>query len=435
MNELGTHNWIRQGWQTAVAWLACLLFMLFAIRPVAAQSNEFAPATATLLREGDLDARVPGWKTIGVKAGDTLVKNDFLSAVILTGSRDSKSMRVGQCIVLDGLFDGGREPVVIGPGPRGIWKRAELQRNGTAILARFRHEGDDWSAQLVYRIDGANPWLEILTTVTNRSKDRTLEIPIVDDLRTPEKSKVADNVIEAITVSRDNPAWVVTMAATTQKAFVSESDESRWFVAYNSGDPTPSVLKRIRPKLLPLIRSNEMFQPLTVERDWTKAVKDREHWFRIEPQSQREIVRCVLFSPTMHEAKSLTAFVRDQKKSTLVASDSATSKKSAATKPTGKTGRFASSSAKPPTPTGESPSLPRRIIGTLRGKSTESTKTAAEAEPSPFVPKKASNPDAPQWRPDTKSKVDKPTADTKSVEPPPSILNIQKLPPPIDDGM
>jgi hypothetical protein len=371
---------------------------------------------------------------MGVRPGDTLIKNDFLSVVILTGVRDSKSMRVGQCVVLDGSFDGNREPIAIGPGPRGLWKKAELVKSGSAILVRFRHQEDDWAAELLYRLDGASPWLEIQTTLRNRSEERTLEIPAVDDLRAPEKSTVADDAMEAVTISRDNPGWVVAIAPSEQKALVKEAEGDRWFIIFESGDPTPSVLKRMRPKLLPLLGSGELYQPVDVERDWTRFIKDRERWFRIEPNGERKIVRRVMFGPTMNDTKSLVAFARGRDAQSTKLAETAKST------PAKRSGRISTSSAKPPVGTERTGPTSNRIVGTLRGKQPKSAAKPSPESATPFVAKPVGDTKA-QWRQASPATAKKPAVESsshgdsaKTIATPASILNIPNLPPPVDDG-
>lgn len=392
-----------------------------------ATQPQLGEATGTLIRDGNLEEKVPGGRRIGIAPGDVLLRNDFLSAVILTGARDSKSMRVGQCVLLDGTFDGSREPLVIGPGPRGLWDRANIGRTGGAIVVRFRHEEQDWSAELIYRIDGDKPWLEMETRIQNRSKDRLLEVPLVDDLKTPAKSKVADDQMEGITIARHNPAGIVAISGSDRRAYVRESDDDRWFVVYDSEDPSLSVLRRMKPRLLPLSKSGDILQPVTVERDWTRFVRDRDRWFRLEPETERIVLRRVFFAPNLTDAKSLAAFARGI---------DGESGKIAATRPGGRPDRQptqATSSAKPPAPT--EAAKPRRIVGTLRPNASAPPATRPKSASS--EPQKA---EPPKWESVSKGnsgsrstrESEKPAAAPKAIGAPKSILEIPNLPPPID---
>lgn len=266
------------------------------------------------LQASDLVNEIPRAKELGILPGDVLLGNEACRLVILAAPRTNDGAAVGRCIVLSPSRPDQPALVALTPGPHGVWQQAEAGQTARAAVVRFRAQAEQWSAEIDFQVEESVPWIEITTRLRNLDKDRTIEIPLVDEVELFGKAKVTTEKQEAIYIASENVGLTVAVIPEHQRAVVKEGAGDRRYVGFESGDPLAPLLKRMRSRVLPFgSGAATPLHPVAAERDWPRALKDRELWFRIEPGKERVIQRRLL-TAAPKEIRSLVALAHHDSK-------------------------------------------------------------------------------------------------------------------------
>lgn len=241
------------------------------------------------LRGHNLTAEIPNWQEHGILPGDVLLRNDELSAVVLTTAGNiGKESRVGRCVMLP-RSAADSATVTYGPGPSNIWNKAEVARTASLVAVRFRHVESNWSAELLYKLRDHATEVETSTVLHNASDDATLVVPMVDDLRLVGAAQ--QDAYGVVQMTRTDKSVLASLSPVDVRVSLRGMESDRWAIGFISGDPSPSLVSRVRRTMPAMNKSGKEISPIAVNDDWHRTIRDSKNYYRIAPGSTRTITR------------------------------------------------------------------------------------------------------------------------------------------------
>ncbi|HVJ80247.1 MAG TPA: hypothetical protein VNC50_04180 [Planctomycetia bacterium] len=263
-------------------------------------SGVAAAADVVPLDAGNLSL-VPSFRNWGVAPGDLLMKNAQVQAVVYGVNQRGESSRSGRLVLFP---SGGAEPFGFVPGPVGDWSRGDIGASETGATVKFTRQGNDWSAELEYSLAENAGWVDVTTRIRNTGK-RTLEIPVVDGVRTPENAKLAAEQPAPLFGTAESPS--LALLPLRGKVAADDSGKNDFFVGYISGDPTPGFWARSSKRLVRMGKSDTV-SPIAADGAWSGNIRDKQKWFRIAPGTTRTVQRRLVLGSGMDEARMLAGF-------------------------------------------------------------------------------------------------------------------------------
>ncbi|MBY0586697.1 hypothetical protein K2X85_05950 [bacterium] len=245
-----------------------------------------------------------------VVPGDVILRNDMISVAVLTGSSKNDTTRSGRCVVLSESSQVSSHPLSqVSPGPSVPWTRPEAGSNANLAVLRFYRTESTWSAELTYRLREGVPWVEVSTHVVNKSPDRVLEIPVVDQVETLSDGKgetSPEGILTLVTSDRPTVGYVP-----VGNNVLSEQARDTWYLGIASGDPLDGAWRRASMRIMSMGRQSTSYMPLESGREWGRSLRDRESWHRIEAKKERSITRRILLATTPNQLASLLPIARE----------------------------------------------------------------------------------------------------------------------------
>jgi hypothetical protein len=266
------------------------------------------------LTTANIDLYVTGEARKVVVPGDVVLRNDMVSVAVLTGSSKNDTTRSGRCVVLSDTTQVASAPIgQLSPGPQVPWARPEAGSNPNLAVLRFYRTESTWTAELTYRLRDGVPWVEISSAITNRSPDRTLEIPLVDRLETLSGSKAASP--EGGLVTMESTAGPTIGYVGVGVDALAEEGRGGWNVGLPSGDPLDGAFRRASMRVLSMGRQSTAYMPIEAGRDWGRSIRDRQSWHRLEAKKDRTVTRRLLIASTANQLGSIVPIARESKPS------------------------------------------------------------------------------------------------------------------------
>jgi hypothetical protein len=295
--------------QLGRAWRA-----LFVGIAASVSSVSYAAVELVQLTTANIDNYVTGPARQAVVPGDVVLRNDMISVAILTGSSKNDTTRSGRCIVLTDSDQVASHPLSqVTPGPLVPWTRPEAGSNPNLAVLRFYRTESNWTAELTYRLRDGVPWVEVTTSIVNKNADRVLEIPIVDrveSLASGKGEKAEEGVLTLSATDRPTIGFVA-----VGNSILAEEAKGSWLVGIKSGDPLEGAFRRASARLLSMGRQSTSYMPLEAGREWTRTLRDRESWHRIEAKKDRLVARRIVVASTPNQLASLIPIARESKPS------------------------------------------------------------------------------------------------------------------------
>lgn len=282
---------LRWFWRSAVAAVA-----LCAVVPPALAAVELRQLT-----EDALDQEFPAWRDWGVEPGDVLLRNDLVRVIVFTNDANGRLGRTGACLVLS-----QRDPVRVTPGPAGVWGKAEFGKTNSVAVLRFKRQDANWSAELVFEAHESDPWIEVITTVRNLSKEAVVELPLVDALEPTKPMRLTGE--QGSVVYLTGSSGQTSAMTSVKKVFsLGQGPHGVWTAAYLSGDPQTQA-KRSGLRLFGKPTTNPPpLRPIPISEEWHKEGKSVANWFRLTPGSARQVRRRLFSANSDDEARSAVA--------------------------------------------------------------------------------------------------------------------------------
>jgi hypothetical protein len=145
--------------------------------------------------------------------------------------------------------------------------------------------------------------LEVTTTIRNNGQN-TLEIPMVDLVRGPATSRLADEKGMVAIGKVDAPTLVVLRPNGGLAA--SPSGKGEWHLANPSTDGRGNPVARAGRRLFHWGK-NDTATPVQADESWSSDLKDRKSWHRIPPGATRTIHRRLVFGQTGASVRPMLA--------------------------------------------------------------------------------------------------------------------------------
>lgn len=242
------------------------------------------------LRGHNLTAEIPNWQEHGILPGDVLLRNEEISAVVLTTAGNiGKESRIGRCVMLPRAA-ADAVTVTYGPGPSSIWNKAEVARTPSLVAVRFRHVEANWSAELLYKLRDHATEVETSTILHNSSADATLVVPMVDDLRLVGVAQ--QDAYGVVQLTRTDKSVLASLSPVDVRVSLRGMESDRWAVGFISGDPSPSLASRVKRTMPGIGKGNgKEISPIAVNDDWHRTIRDSKNYYRVAPGSSRTITR------------------------------------------------------------------------------------------------------------------------------------------------
>lgn len=332
----------------------------------------------------------------GIEAGDVLLENDMIRAVILTAPSEKSPSRVGELMILPLNLNAEGAPLRVSPGPAGGWTDIEAGMVSSVAVIRMHRREERWNAELVFKLHDGSSWVDVSTVIRNTDQNEILEIPVVDEVHLPEGSKFQSGGPKTVFVDQPKHQTTFAVLSLSKSLNVRETSSRQYSLGSISEDPQPRsflmsgfrLFGRKKPE------NRDRYQPVDASRDWHRSLRSNDDWHRLQPGEERSIDRKVISSVTISEAKTLAEAVSDFKAPMVQLVPSTTNAKVVAAPEASKA----------------------RIVGQLRQPTAAPEPTFAPAEDAPLLEVQAEEDDF------------QPPAIL-----PPSIEAIEDLPPPIED--
>jgi hypothetical protein len=224
--------------------------------------------------------------------GDVMLANSSFQVVVFAQAEKSNPGRVGRILFLSPTAS--EETFMFESGPINDWERGDLGRADQLAVVRFQRQSKDWSAELVVQMPEKTSWLEVTTTIRNTGPN-TLEIPMVDVVRGPSVSRLADDKGMIAIGKVDAPTLVVLRPNGGVTA--SPSAKGEWFLGNPSSDGRGNPVARAGKRLFSWGK-NDAATPVQADESWSGDLKDRKTWHRIPAGATRTVHRRLVFGQT-----------------------------------------------------------------------------------------------------------------------------------------
>ncbi|MFO0949326.1 MAG: hypothetical protein U1D30_26010 [Planctomycetota bacterium] len=390
--------------------------LVMAVSMALVANGTHAGVTMRQLTDADLNTEHQVSKSFGAQAGDVLLRNDMIRVIVFSAPSSANPDRAGQCLILPLEVGSKAQPVRFTPAPAGGWGDVEAGLVASVAVVRFHRKDPKWSAELVYKLHESDSWIDVSTILRNQEAKQVLEVPIVDELHLPPIAKLDDSGERILYVTQKDARDTLAVISIEKDWNVRADSREIYALGSVSGDPEPpgflsnsvSTMKfwnRKKQENLP------RFNPVGGARWWHRSLRDKEDWYRLEPNTERTVERRLVSSVGLEETKTIVEAISDQK-SPLV--------------------QLVPSGADI-APVAKSPTAGGRIVGQLRNASAQ--ETAATKSPANTNSPKNVNVSKPVSR-QSQVQIHEDQDMEEEIEVPaildPTIEAIEDLPPPIE---